>query len=209
MYENIFKLNPQLRSIQIRDIDNVDILREASQNLHHLESIELINIERNILASDNVEKIRFTNVKRFDIEIYDSEGVDPIFIPLEFDQLEEMIFDCSYPKTTKWIEFIEKQQKLKTLAVLDIRFTSQEWMSISEHLPQLEVIKISWNSEFGNYGIVNLMAAKTNLKKIVFVRISEEQYNDFKDSIDPQWQFQGAVQPYMKEATFIRRENNS
>lgn len=84
----------------------------------------------------------------------------------------------------------------------------QQWMSIIEDAPQLEVIKTHSYPQLEDDGIAKLMATKTNLKKIVLMTINEEECNVLKNRIDPEWQIEGTAQPqvFVDEVTFIRRE---
>lgn len=110
IYENIFELNPQLRSIQVPKISDYDILRMANEKLPHLERIQVWSW--GFSKPYNNGTIRFKNVKRFHIEFsgtVGTVGADSIiyeFIPLEFDQLEELEFVISSLIQEKWIRFI-------------------------------------------------------------------------------------------------------
>lgn len=128
IYEKIFDLNPQLRTIQISNFDNFHVLRVASQKLHNLEVIELSGFI-SLAERESVfdwKFIHFKSVKRLNIKLnrYD---VKTKYIPLKFDQLEELvILGSSTTFSERWMEFIRQQQKLKILIILWKDFNLQE-----------------------------------------------------------------------------------
>lgn len=216
MYENIFDLNPQLRSIGIWHMDNYTVLREANEKLNNLESIELVCSNRwpNISSSTfNGEAIRFKNVERLLISLGEHNRDERHFIPLEFDQLEEFefVWPSRYLFANEWVEFIKRQQKLKSITIL-CKWTGlnlQQWKSIIETLPQLEVINTQWYSYQGSDGIAGVMAMETKVKKFIFHRMIDNEYNSLKKIIGEDWQIEGTEQRYMEKVTFIRQENYS
>lgn len=107
---------------------------------------------------------------------------------------------------------IVQHQKLKILTLsrrYEGEINLQQWLSIIENAPELEVIRTRWLPEYTNDGIVGIINAKTNLKKIVLLEMDIDEYNRFKNRviIDAEWKIEGDVKPSMKEATFIRKNN--
>lgn len=215
MYEHIFNLNTQLRSIHITDYNSNDILRVASKKLKNLESIELTTFCE--YATDNDETFRFENVKKFYITSRMNEL--PNHPPFDSDQLEEMKIETrSNTINEKWIELIKKQQKLKILSILR-RNTSKRnllnWIPIVESLPELEVIKSNIEMSYGNHQnaneIVRLMRAKTNLKKIILIGMTQQEYDEFRNMIGSEWKIEGDLpKPKSRgDITFVCRENNA
>lgn len=93
----------------IRNMDNLDILHEASQKLHHLEAIELSYLGPDAFRIFNGGTIRFKDVKRFHVSLNAFQTCKPFIIPLEFDHLEEIEFDSILkPVGEKWVEFVGK-----------------------------------------------------------------------------------------------------
>lgn len=212
IYDKFFESNPQLQSIHVIGMNNFDVLRVADEKLNNLEAIELSSFNFLLFHNPNNENavVHLKNVKRFHITL--GERVRA-FIPLKFDQLEEIEYDSVYePITKEWIEFVGKQQKLKILiinALLNLQCFQQLKLLI-EKTPELEVIKInlSWIANINE--IAPIMVAKSKLKKVILYNIAEERCNKLKEITDYQWQFEGKVNvPETKyiHATFIHREN--
>lgn len=100
IYRSIFHLIPQLRSIHIKNINNLNILRLANKKLHYLEAIELT--DTNVVGLNESEVIHFKNVKRFFMTDSTLRRYVPS-LPLKFNQLEEFSLDNSIQMTETWI----------------------------------------------------------------------------------------------------------
>lgn len=210
-YENFFELNPQLRSIHITNMINADLLRVISEKVNCLETIRLTIMGPDFFDKLVEEVIRFESVKQFYVRLAVAKHGTPNFIPFEFDQLEEIEFESDRtfnPVQGKWIEYIAKQHKLKSLKILWSLLNLQQWTSIVESLPQLKVITTYWKPANGNNGIAGVMRTKTTLKKIILINLLEREYNVLKEIIDQGWQIAGEVERSMKQATFIYKEDN-
>lgn len=142
--------------------------------------------------------------------------VGPTFIPLKFNQLEEIEYDSGFePITKEWIEFVGKQEKLKIL-IINALLTLERFQQLKlliEKIPELEVIKInlSWIHDYNE--IAPIMVAESKLKKVIFYFIARKTCNELIKITDSQWQFEGKVDAsgtdYIDgDATFIHRKNN-
>lgn len=134
----------------------------------------------------------------------------PNFIPLKFDQLEEMEFIWSSfrPLPEKWLEFIEKQKKLKILAIYSRGWSELNLMTIIENLPQLEVLKTSYKLETADNGIAKIMSTKTSLKKIILNEMTQQKYDMLKDLNNPEWQIEGNLKDSKGEVTLMHTSDD-
>lgn len=180
----------------------------VNEKLTNLETIELTIGHIDMSGVSHSKTVCFKRVKRLDIDAFNKhEEFLPEYIPLEFDQLEEMNIKARNAIKGIWIKFIKKQYKLRILSILwkDNPMSLQDWTSIIGSVPQLEVIKTHWKSwKNGDYGITGIMRAETNLKKVILFGLDREEYNIFRNIIDPEWQTEGNVE----EVTFIRGTYN-
>lgn len=208
MYDNIFDLNPQLQSIHMWNMDSFDVLRVANDKLHNLEAIEVSFVRNYIYNVNDSSTIHFKNVKRLYVRTYaHAQHIDNV-IPLELDQLEELILGASVPMSGKWMEFVIKQRQLKMLSLLgrEDRINYLDWMLIIRNVPQLEMIRTRCSIQRNSNEIVQLMTTQTNIKKIVLFDMTEEKYDILMDIIDHEWEVEGTAQQTREEITFIRRK---
>lgn len=63
--------------------------------------------------------------------------------------------------------------------------------------------------EVGSDGIAGVMGRERKVKKIILKDIRQDEYDDLRNVIGPEWQFEGKIQQFMTDVTFIRRENIS
>lgn len=191
MNTTFFDLNPQIRSIKILKVDTIEI--DDITSFEYSEEF-------------NSKTIHFRNVKRFYISFHFWTRDCPTFIPLEFDQLEEMMLCRRSGGTKQWIEFIGQQQQLKTLIIPYPGLNSQQWMSIIGNATKLEVIKTIYEPNREENGIEQVMTAQTNLTKVILSDMTSRKINmlRMRDVIDSEWQIESTVS-YV--ATFARRKN--
>lgn len=167
---NFLDLNPQLRSAALKHfLCNIENIRFVSERLQNLESIEFVV---SFPDETNNELIHFKNVKKCSIgfRAYGSlEQYLPDVIPFVFDRVEEMEIDA-WAEGDSWKEFITRH---KTLKAIEIAFTFSgrnliQLMSIiSENLPNLIEMKITFLNHIDDEMVERIASIRTNLKKIV------------------------------------------
>lgn len=113
-----------------------------------------------------------------------------------------------------WIEFVEKQQKLKILIIDDILNLEllQQLTLVTGKLSELEEMAIYWEKDFGHNEIAGLMASGRKLRKVVLFSLTERMCNELRTLTDSQWQYEGRTrryEAYSTEEVMFKRNQNS
>lgn len=178
------ELNPQIRSLHIRDIITIHLLQLASEKLPNLEIL-------NITISINSYFMGLT-------------------ASIKFDRLKKLhIHGTSNPFDNNWPYFIAQNHELQTLDTDRLIITLNEWIMIVNNLPHLVEIKADWMPSDHRNELISLMSEQTNLKRITFkyhIHYSRDDYAILRNLVHSKWRIDGRVQDRMAAISFIQNE---
>lgn len=205
LYEKFFQLNPQIRSIEVIGINNINLFRLLSEQLTNIENfvflVDFVNFVKTIGASDGI--IHFKSVKKCKIFDFYLSSQNPF--PVMFDNLEELeVRNLLQNENT--IQFITQHRNLKVLKLSSGTFTLDQWMLMLTNFPNLEEIHKNWDSPINDDPIFALMTAESKLKKFVMAGMIDHR-NIPSKLINSEWRIQNDMPGFF--TTFIREDNDS
>lgn len=115
----VLQLNPQLRSFATKCICNVEILRNISEQLQCLESLDIV-CDSDELKYFNGDAFYFHNVKQFVLNFSHSRWTLPR-LPFEFQQLKEFTMLTNHKLNDEFRQFIKKHPTIVTLDLPSVK----------------------------------------------------------------------------------------
>lgn len=105
------KMNPELTSLEMKWVNNVDFFQKNFQSLKHLESLRINNFSKP--SNGSVARIHLGSIKKFHILVNCLKFEDIAAIPFTFDALEEFTFNGKINEHL--FQFINDNKSLKKL----------------------------------------------------------------------------------------------
>lgn len=199
--EKFFDLNPQIRSVQVRCIENLQFLHLISRKLKNIENLEismLLNAD-NEANNKKIKSIHLKSVKKCSLQIATAKN-----LPISFDELEELEIRINLI-SNEFIRFIASQQTLRVLYIFPCILDLQQWMMLVENMPNLIEIKTQWTSDRENDGLISLMEKEINVKRITILWILKKNLAILRSLVNStEWQIEGETEGTLQNVTFIR-----
>lgn len=186
----LVRLHPKLRSFHMHDVASLAFLRNVSQLLPALASLELKHGPDGFLtdASVHVEDVRFESVTHFGIA---ADGFDEITferLPLTFGRLNSLKITSPTPSTV-YRRLVDENRQLAVLT-LD-RVSDAEAVplivDLAGQLERLVELSVSWMDEVDESDVLALVDNLRHLKKVILDFWIEFDCADLVPKIGAQW----------------------
>lgn len=192
MYEQFFKMNPQIRTVSAWYLNNLNAIKNAERYLSHFDELELFVPSTLIFFGANDVTVRFRQLKKFAVNLFTSASVGPSRIPFQFDHLEEFVF-ISYDLSILWMDFIVQHATLTKLTMANAILDANQWMQLTESLPQLKEISTHWASTPAYAGMFDIFQRHTQLAKVTLKILSRDELEVLWQDIYQHWQIESIV----------------
>lgn len=158
--ENILRANPKIQRLELGRGD-LAILKVASEVLHDLESLELMNFFGGHYSDDDNERIVFENVKYFSVDGNIPEIVD-------FKNLTEFYLTSFLLSDGEWIDFVAQNTNLLKLSVNKCQINNSQLQRLTEMELNLVKISLFLNFSVEDKTIASFVRKSGHMKKINF-----------------------------------------
>lgn len=192
MYEQFFKINPQIRAVSVWYLNNLNAIKHAERYLSHFDELNLYVPSTLIFFDSAAITIRFKHMKKFAVSLFTSASVGPSRIPFQFDHLDEFFFN-SFDLSVLWMDFIVQQTSLTKLTMANSILDASQWMQITENLPQLKEIITHWASTPAYFGMLDIFQRHTQLVRVTLTLLSKDEIEELRKDIDQHWQIESIV----------------
>lgn len=204
-FRKFFEMNPQIRSLKLNYVNSLAFLYLVDKMLPNLEHLDM-TVGKDVLRETELGDVHFKNVKNCSV---DFDYQHSKYIPIIFDQAEELAFHKFFPDELSFVEFMTKNHNVKFLNLLSGGFSLEQWMLIVENMPNLVKIQKWWGLTIENDFIFGLMATETNLKTVIlFTKENEDCTTFWRRLVDSQWQVECERGSSNNIITFTRDHNN-
>lgn len=169
MTVTLIRRNPQIRSLLLRN-PTPKLLSFIANELHSLDSLELHSFDETNYRSD---KITFNSVRVFKVQ----HGFQSAPKSIAFNKIESFITDGFPRKCSKWIEFVKKNQCLKTLRVIQRHLDNEDVSQLAVANLNLTELSAGFDQNVKNETIVQLIENSKYLEKIELIKYVGENLN--------------------------------
>lgn len=208
--QGLFKLNPQIRHLALRNCPDMDLLQFINDNLRQLERLEIAY--SNQFNSNTSSRVHFKNVKEFTLFEYSFSSDREYGNPFSFHQLEAIEITSEYFSSSVQ-NLIEQNKKIRklSLARLVIDDLRRAVIAINNTLPDLEELVIKWIVEIGLADMLRQIEDKqSKLKKITLVVSMGADSDAILAVITDNWELINVSTDqhnFNKHFTIVRRED--
>lgn len=179
--ENIFKMNQQITNLTIFDINTLQCLKIAVDNLPKLEFLKVELLEESEKYFYFGDKINFDNVKQLEIKFARKNNM---FKFLTFKRLNEATLVCNVGNC---VEFPWKSPNLRKLHVKGFSFGNGNIMRLTAKVPNLEELRIANDPRIDADSLITYIESNEKLRKIIFVHNNDDIYHSLSELLPQEW----------------------
>lgn len=179
--ESCIKMNPNIQRMTLKNV-SAKLLKFVADNLPAIESLEL-SLSTEIEPNQREQEICFENVTFLKI----FENVQNLPRKISFRNLKEFQLEGTPKDSSRWIEFVERNQNLRKLCIFDYYLSNEEASRLSSTNPELNEITIAFDTNITNETIVKFINSLKNLMKIELIKYFETHQigkKSFQDTIN-------------------------
>lgn len=186
----LIRLHPKLRTFHMHDVASLEFLRNVSQLLPQLESLEVKHGPDGFLteSSLSVDDVRFESVSHFGIA---ADGFDEITferVPFTFGRLNSL--KITSPTASSVYRQLVQENSQVAVFTLD-RVGDAEAVplivDLASRLERLVELSVSWMDEVDESDVLALVDNLRHLKKVILDFWIEFDCADLVPKIGPQW----------------------
>lgn len=187
----VFRLNPQLKTLVLLCDYGIDFLRLLSRKLPQLEELELW-APKNRFSNFNDEKIHFKSVKKFTLNADSHRGSFVVNMPLGFNGLQELTFDGFNQFKGQLLDFVmecKDLRKLKLMPFIDDwdDLTCEDLEKVVDSMANLSELEFCADT-FVVEDVIQFLSKTRKLKKVNLLFIELPLCPHFLVEIEAKWQ---------------------
>lgn len=154
LVENLLKLNPHLRSLKVKNMVDIEVLRFVNETLPELEKLTFVaesndfyGVRNGSSVSDS--SVHLKNVKELTMVFFASleNSQKPLRFPVTFDRLEALDLSIEI-FGNEALDFLKQNTHLKKLSLPRNKITYGQLNEIVDSLPNLQKFYLNWSQTF-------------------------------------------------------------
>lgn len=199
--KSVIKANPQIRSLQLTH-SSENLLKFISENLPQLEELQLTWIKWN--TNNERDMIHFKNVKKLLVKTTRNSPKK-----LVFDNLQELILDCSEQISIEWMNFVVENRNLTKIETIYGSLNDWQLNMFGEYLRNLEEASINCGPNiqietFGKFIENNLNLKTLKLSRNIIQRFAQLRENSLKRKFEGEWNIKNMFYGYLFERKCLK-----
>lgn len=194
--KNVIKANPQIRSLQLAH-SSENLLKFISENLPQLEELQLSLIKWNTNMEGDM--IHFKKVKKFLVRTTKNSPRKLIF-----DNLQELVLDCSDQISIEWMNFVVNNRNLTKIETLYGSLNDWQLNMFGENLTNLKEATIICGSNvqietISKFIKNNLKLEILKLSRSIIPRFGQLRENSLRRKFEGEWNIRNMFYGYLFE----------
>lgn len=177
--ENLFIKNPQIKQLNLRNVNSLDFLRIANK-LPNLNWLQITFFALQKRYSGHV--IQFKTVKKLELNIRADINLDKI---VRFDQVEELILHRNGKLAQEFP--IQNAPHLKKLNIIGYPFHGRAFIQLDKKAPNLKDVIISSSSTLKVEDIAKFAKENKELEKLRLINIDQNLPGNLTKHLNDGW----------------------